>query len=385
MEYPDRLIAAAQRGPSPAYQVDLAALRRNLAVLDEVQQESGATVLLALKAFAAFGLFPLIRRHLSGICASGLHEARLGREHFGGEVHTFCPAFKPEEFPEVLSHSDHVVFNSFAQWKRFRGQIKEQPHPPSVGLRVNPEVSTGSVPLYDPCQPDSRLGIRRREFDGQSLDGIEGLHFHTLCEQNVDALEKTLQGFEERFGDFFPRLRWVNFGGGHHITRPDYDRPRLIELIRDFRRRTGLAVYLEPGEAVVLNTGYLVTEVLDLLPRSPRIALLDTSATAHMPDVLEMPYRPEILNAGGPGQFAHDYLLGGLTCLAGDVIGTWSFPQPLQIGDRILFTDMAHYTFVKNTTFNGVPLPALTTYDPQTDKVQILREFGYTAYRDRLG
>jgi carboxynorspermidine decarboxylase len=381
----DHLVSILRQSPSPAYVVHLGRLADNLRVLDEVQRASGATILLALKGFAMFGVFPLISRHLAGICASGPHEARLGAEEFKGEVHTFSPAFSASDLAECLRHSHHLVFNSFAQWKRFRPQVDAAPRRISVGLRVNPEVSTGKVPLYDPCAPGSRLGILRAEFEGESLNGIEGLHFHTLCEQNSDALEQTLAGFEARFGAFLPRLKWVNFGGGHHITRSDYDRERLVRLVRGFRERHGLRVYLEPGEAVALNTGLLVTEVLDILPRDKPVAILDTSVTAHMPDVLEMPYRPGIIGGFDPGEKPHTYQLGGTTCLAGDVIGDWSFEQPLRIGDRLAFTDMAHYTMVKNTTFNGIQLPAIATYDPATDKVDVLRRFGYRDYRDRLG
>jgi carboxynorspermidine decarboxylase len=381
----DHLVSILRQSPSPAYVVHLGKLEDNLRVLDAVQRASGATILLALKGFAMFGVFPLIRRYLTGVCASGPHEARLGAEEFKGEVHTFSPAFTAADIAECLKHSHHLVFNSFAQWKRFRPLVEAAARPVSVGLRVNPEVSTGKVALYDPCAPGSRLGILRAEFEGESLDGIEGLHFHTLCEQDSDALEQTLEGFEARFGGFLPRLKWVNFGGGHHITRPAYDRERLIRLVRDFRERHGLRVYLEPGEAIALDTGLLVAEVLDILPREKPVAILDTSVTAHMPDVLEMPYRPGIIGGHAPGEKPFTYQLGGTTCLAGDVIGDWSFERPLQVGDRLAFTDMAHYTMVKNTTFNGIQLPAIATYDPVADEVAVLRRFGYADYRDRLG
>jgi carboxynorspermidine decarboxylase len=381
----DHIVSILRQSPTPAYVVHLGKLEDNLRILDEVQQASGATILLALKGFAMFGVFPTIRKTLKGICASGPHEAQLGAEEFKGEVHSFAPAFKEEDLRTCLKYSHHLVLNSFSQWKRWRPIIEANERPVSVGLRVNPEVSTGSVPLYDPCAPNSRLGILRSEFEGESLDGIEGLHFHTLCEQNSDALEKTLEGFEKRFGEFLPGMKWVNFGGGHHITRSDYDRDRLIRLIRHFRETYDLKVYLEPGEAVALNTGLLITEVLDVLPRDKPIAILDTSVTAHMPDVLEMPYRPGIIDGYGPGEKPFTYQLGGMTCLAGDVIGDWSFEKPLAPGDRLAFTDMAHYTMVKNTTFNGIQLPSIATYDPETDSVNVLRSFGYRDYRDRLG
>jgi carboxynorspermidine decarboxylase len=381
----DHIVSILRQSPTPAYVVHLGKLEDNLKILDSVQQASGATILLALKGFAMFGVFPMVRRYLKGICASGPHEAQLGAEEFKGEVHSFAPAFKEEDLRTCLQYSHHLVLNSFAQWKRWRPIIEAHERKVSVGLRVNPEVSTGSVPLYDPCAPNSRLGILRSEFEGESLEGIEGLHFHTLCEQNSDALEKTLEGFEKRFGEFLPHMKWVNFGGGHHITRSDYDRERLIRLIRHFRETYDLKVYLEPGEAVALNTGLLITEVLDVLPRDKPIAILDTSVTAHMPDVLEMPYRPGIIDGYLPGEKAFTYQLGGMTCLAGDVIGDWSFDQPLAPGARLAFTDMAHYTMVKNTTFNGIQLPAIATYDPATDAVSVLRSFGYPDYRDRLG
>ncbi len=380
----DHIVSILRQAPSPAYVVHLGELEKNLAILQEVGEASGAKILMALKGFAMFSTFPLIKRYLSGVCASGPHEARLGAQEFGGSVHTYAAGFKEPDVRECLLHSDHLVFNSFAQWQRFRPLVEASARSVSVGLRVNPEVSTGSVPLYDPCAPGSRLGILADEFRGQSLEGIEGLHFHTLCEQDSDALELTLRGFEQRFGQYLGGLKWVNFGGGHHITRDDYDRERLIRLVRDFKQRYGLDVFLEPGEAVALNTGLLVAEVVDILEREHPVAILDTSATAHMPDVLEMPYRPGIIGAGDPGEKSHTYSLGGMTCLAGDVIGDWSFDEPLRIGDRLAFTDMAHYTMVKNTTFNGIQLPAIAVYEPETDQVRVVREFAYEDYRNRL-
>jgi carboxynorspermidine decarboxylase len=380
----DHIVSILRQSPSPAYVVHLGELERNLRILHDVQRQSGATILLALKGFAMFGVAPLVMKYLKGTCASGPHEARLGAEEFGGQVHTFAAAFKKEDLLESLEHSHHIVFNSFAQWKAFRPLVQSSNKKVSVGLRVNPEVSTGAVPLYDPCSPGSRLGILRSEFEGESLEGIEGLHFHTLCEQNSDALEQTLAGFEQRFGEFIPRMKWVNFGGGHHITRDDYDRERLIALVMEFREKYGVRVFLEPGEAVALNTGLLVAEVVDVLQRDKPVAILDTSVTAHMPDVLEMPYRPGIAGAGNPGEKAWTCTLGGMTCLAGDVIGDWSFDGPLKAGDRIAFTDMAHYTMVKNTTFNGIKLPSIATYDPRSDEVKVIRGFSYHDYRNRL-
>lgn len=381
---PEDIVKILEDSPSPAYVVHTGKLQENLATLDQVQLRTPAKILLALKGFAMAATFPQIRKVLHGVCASSPHEAQLGREGFAREVHGFAPAFKPADLDRMLQFCDHLVLNSFGQWNRFKNRIQNHPRPISVGLRINPEHSTGEVPLYDPCAPGSRLGILRTEFDGQSLDGIDGLHFHTLCEQNSDALASTLEAVEARFGEFLPNLQWLNFGGGHHITRPDYDLERLIERIQYFSENYNLQIYLEPGEAVALNTGILVTEVVDILHRPKPVAILDTSVTAHMPDVLEMPYRPVIFNSADPGVKAHTYQLGGLTCLAGDVIGDWSFDQPLQIGQRLAFMDMAHYTMVKNTTFNGIQLPAIATFDPETPRVRTHREFGFEDYRSRL-
>jgi len=375
------------RVPSPCFVVDEAALEDNLRLLARVQAESGARVLLALKAFSMFSLAPLVRRYLAGTCASGLYEARLGREEFGGEVHTFCAAYRDADFDEVLGYSDHLVFNSVRQWHHFRERCLaalEQRPQLRFGLRVNPRHSEGAVPIYDPCAPGSRLGVTREELAGAELDGISGLHFHTLCEQDLPPLARTLSAVEAQFGAWLEGMEWINFGGGHHLTREDYQVEELIALIRDFRARRGLAVYLEPGEAVALNAGVLVAEVLDLKRNELDLAILDTSATCHMPDVIEMPYRPRILGAGEPGELPHGYRLGGQTCLAGDVIGDYSFAEPLHIGRRLLFADMAHYTMVKTNTFNGVPLPAIAIWNSRTDALRIVRRFGYGDFRDRL-
>lgn len=374
-----------QACPSPAYVVDDALLRRNLERLGQVQERSGARILLALKGFAMWDTFPLVRQYLVGTTASGQDEARLGAETFGGEVHCYSPAFTEEEMAVVLRYADHLSFNSPGQWRRFRETIAAAPRRVSCGMRVNPEHSTGSVPLYDPCAPGSRLGTRAADLTPEVMEGLEGLHFHTLCEQNSDDLESTLAAFEERFGHYLAGLKWVNFGGGHHITRDDYDVERLVRVIRDFRERhPHLTVYLEPGEAIALNTGYLVCSVLDIVENDGPIAILDTSATAHMPDVLEMPYRPQIIGGGEPNEKAHTYRLGGMTCLAGDVIGDYSFDAPLEIGDRLVFTDMAHYTMVKTTTFNGIRLPSICRIDEASREVRTVRTFGYVDYMQRL-
>ncbi len=371
---------------TPVYIVDLGALRRNLDILADVQARGGCKVLLALKGFAMWSLFPLIGERLSGIAASSLAEARLGREEMNKEVHVYAPAFDEAELVEILALADHVVFNSFSQWERLGAAARAAGAARGVrfGMRVNPEHSEVEVALYDPAAPGSRLGVPRAQFRPDLMDGLSGLHFHTLCELGADALERTLSAFEERFAPELDRVEWVNFGGGHHITRPDYDVDGLVELVRDFRRRRGLQVYLEPGEAIALGTGVLVASVLDIIHNQVDIAILDTSATAHMPDVLEMPYRAIIEGAGQPGEHAHTYRLGGLTCLAGDVIGDYSFPRPLAVGDKLVFRDMAHYTMVKNTTFNGVRLPSIAIHDPADRSIRVVRRFGYEDYKRRL-
>jgi carboxynorspermidine decarboxylase len=373
---------------TPAFVVDLGLLQANLEKLGRVQRDSGAKILLALKGFAMHATFPLVRNYLHGCCASGLHEALLAREMFDREVHVYAPAFKESEMAQLLPIANHISFNSPAQWRHFRPMIdaarKEGRHAPSPGLRVNPEHSEVEVSLYDPCSPGCRLGTRAADLEHEDLDGLEGLHFHALCEQDADVLERTLEAVEARFPRLLEQVRWVNMGGGHHITRNDYDVERLVRLIRSFRERWGKEVYLEPGEAVALNTGYLVATVLDLVPTDVPTAILDTSASAHMPDTLEMPYRPYVIGSGRPGEFAHHYRLGGLTCLAGDVIGEYSFPEPLRPGQRLVFTDMAHYTMVKTTTFNGVPHPDIDLYDPSTSKVSVVRRFGYEDFKNRL-
>lgn len=375
------------RVPSPCFVVDEVAVERNLTILHRVQEESGARVLAALKAFSLWRLAPLVAKYLSGTCASGLHEARLGREEYGGEVHVFSAAYTEQDLREILKLADHVVFNSFGQWQRFQPLIQEariaRPHL-RFGLRINPQHSEGDVPIYDPCAPCSRLGIPLSQFEGQSLEGITGLHFHTLCEQDVEPLKRTLMAVEEKFGYLLPQMEWVNFGGGHHITEPGYQVDELIELIRDFSARYNVQVFLEPGEAVAIHTGVLVTEVLDLAWNDMAQAILDTSATCHMPDILEMPYRPTVIGAGLPGELAHSYRLGGMTCLAGDVVGDYSFAAPLEVGQRLVFDDMSHYTMVKTTTFNGINLPSIALWNPETDQLRVIRQFGYEDFRQRL-
>ena len=374
--------------PTPCFVVDEARLAANLAVLDGVQRRTGAKILLALKGFAMFSVFPLLNPVLHGVCASSPHEARLGREEFGREVHAFAAAYSDEDMREIAAVADHIVFNSFAQRDRFWGPARETAaragRTIEFGLRINPEHSEGAVPIYDPCSTGSRLGIRRAAFEGQSLDGISGLHFHTLCEQDAAPLARTLAAVEEKFGQFLPGLRWLNMGGGHHITRPGYDIDLLCRCVIHVRETYGLEVYLEPGEAVALNAGVLVATVLDVIEADMPVAVLDASAAAHMPDVLEMPYRPGVIGAGEPGEKAWTCRLAGKSCLAGDVIGEYSFAAPLRPGDRLIFLDMAHYSMVKTNTFNGLGLPGIALTDSRTRALRMVRRFGYEDFKTRL-
>ena len=366
---------------TPCYVIDVARLTENLRVLKAVSDESGCKILLAQKAFSAFALYPLVGSYLCGTSASGLYEARLGREEMGGEVHVFSPAYQRNDFIGILEVADHIVFNSFAQWARFGPDALAGGK--SCGLRVNPMHSTQSHAIYDPCAPGSRLGVTRGQMRPEQLEGLEGFHFHTLCEQGADALESTLDAVERQFGAFFPRLKWLNMGGGHHITKPGYDIPRLISLIRRIQDRYGLTVYLEPGEAIALNAGLLVTTVIDTVENSGiRSAILDVSAACHMPDVLEMPYRPPVHESGEAGEKRYTYRLSGPTCLAGDIIGDYSFDSPLIPGRRVALEDMAIYTMVKNNTFNGTPLPSI--YATEKGSLRLLRSFGYEDFKSRL-
>lgn len=372
------------RVDSPAYVIDLAALERNLRTLADVQTAAGCSVLLALKGFATWSTFPLVGKYLAGVAASGPDEARLGREELGKEVHTYSPAFSEHTLLESIAYSDHIVFNSPSQVRRFQSLVDEHGSRVKFGLRINPQHSEVDVAIYDPCAPGSRLGTTASELEGAELPGITGLHLHTLCELGADALERTLDVVERRFAPWLDDVGWVNFGGGHHITKPDYDRSRLVKLIQSFKARWGVEVYLEPGEAIGIDTGVLVATVLDVIHNDGAIAILDTSATTHMPDVLEMPYRPTVRGADAPGMLPHTYTLGGLSCLAGDVIGAYSFARPLEVGDKLLFEDMGHYTMVKTTTFNGVRLPSIVLFDPLDDSLEVQRKFAYEDYRNRL-
>ena len=367
---------------TPYFLVDETRLVQNLEILRQVADQAGCKILLAQKAFSMFSCYPLLRRYLAGSTASGLYEARLGREHFGGETHVFSPAYKPEEFEELLSYADHFVFNSPRQLQKFGPVAKAAGK--AVGLRVNPECSTQEGhAIYDPCAPGSRLGTTLANFDESLLPLLDGLHFHTLCEQNSDDLETTVAAFEEKFGKYLHGLKWINLGGGHHITRKDYDRERLVRIVKHLKETYQEEVYLEPGEAVVLNAGFLVTSVLETLHNGMDIAILDTSAACHMPDVLEMPYRPPLQNSGESGEKAYTYRLGGPTCLAGDVIGDYSFDAPLNEGDRLVFEDMALYTMVKTNTFNGMPLPAIVWRDANGQE-KLVKAFGYEDFKNRL-
>lgn len=369
--------------PTPCFIVDEKRLVQNLAVLRGVADRTGAKILLAQKAFSMFSVYPLLREYLAGTTASGLYEARLGKEEFGGETHVYSPAYAEREFGEILHYADHIVFNSFNQWKAYGNLARAAGK--SCGLRLNPECSTQPAEhaMYDPCGPTSRLGITEANFQPELLDGIEGFHFHTLCEQNAGDLVRTVAAFEARFGEYMEGIKWLNLGGGHHITRDDYDVETLIKCICYLRDKYNVQIYLEPGEAVVLNAGYLVSTVLEVMHNGKDIAILDTSAACHMPDVLEMPYRPPVWRAGEPGKKAFTYLLTGRSCLAGDVIGEYSFDTRLFEGEQVVFGDMALYTMVKTNTFNGVPLPLIAIRRADgTDEA--VRMFDYEDFKGRL-
>ena len=368
-----------KRIPSPCFIIDEAALEENLKLLQWIQDEGECKILLALKAFAMFSVFPLMRSYLSGVCASSQYEARLGKEEFGKLVHSYGPAYSREELTKLIGYSDYIIFNSARQWQTFKPLI---PSNIRCGLRINPGYSEIEVDLYNPCAANSRLGIPKRHFPGD-LEGISGLHFHAMCEQNADTLWRIWEVVESQFGSILPAMEWINLGGGHHITRPDYDCHLLIKLVKEIKNKYGLEVFLEPGEAIALNTGVLTATVLDVIENGMQIAILDTSAEAHMPDVLAMPYKPEIIGAGDPGEYAFPFRLAGVTCLAGDVIGDYSFPTALKPGDRVIFTDMAHYTMVKINMFNGVNLPSIAKLT-NSGEFEMIRQFTYQTYKDRL-
>lgn len=368
--------------PTPAYVIDEAKLVNNLEIIKSVQDRTGCKVLLAQKAFSMYATYPLISQYLAGTTASGLYEAKLGREEFGGEVHVFAPAFKDADLEEILEIADHIVFNSERQLRKHVDKCRAVGV--SVGLRINPECSTqGDHALYDPCAAGSRFGVRIDQFSEDLLDLVDGLHFHTLCEQNSDDLKTTLDAVEAKFGPYLHRIKWLNMGGGHHVTREDYDLDLLISSIQHMQETYGLEVYIEPGEAIALNAGYLVTEVLDIIENGIETLVLDASATCHMPDVLEMPYRPPLRHGFEAGEKAYSYRLSSNTCLTGDIIGDYSFEKPVEIGDKLYFEDMAIYSFVKNNTFNGIGLPSLVLMD-KTGDCRIVKSFGYEDFKGRL-
>lgn len=368
--------------PTPAYVIDEAKLVNNLEILKSVQDRTGCKVLLAQKAFSMYATYPLISQYLAGTTASGLYEAKLGREEFGGEVHVFAPAFKDADLEEILEIADHIVFNSERQLRKHVDKCRAVGV--SVGLRINPECSTqGDHALYDPCAAGSRFGVRIDQFSEDLLDLVDGLHFHTLCEQNSDDLKTTLDAVEAKFGPYLHRIKWLNMGGGHHVTREDYDLELLISSIQHMQETYGLEVYIEPGEAIALNAGYLVTEVLDIIENGIETLVLDASATCHMPDILEMPYRPPLRHGFEAGEKAYTYRLSSNTCLTGDIIGDYSFEKPVEIGDKLYFEDMAIYSFVKNNTFNGIGLPSLVLMD-KTGDCRIVKSFGYEDFKGRL-
>ena len=367
---------------TPSYVVSLPRLEKNLQILKKVEDKTGCHILMALKSFSMFSTFPLIKKYLSGSEASSINEAKLGYKEFGKEMHVFSPSYTEKNIKEYIKYADHLVFNSFSQWNRFKnlciGEV-------SCGIRVNVEHSEVETPIYDPSSPNSHFGVTRSRFEGEDLTGLEGIHFHNLSELGSDALERTLKVFEEKFGEFLPQMKWVNFGGGHHITRSDYDLDLLYKIIIDFKKRyPHLEVYLEPGEAVALNAGVLIASVVDIFKNISNTAVLDVSATTHMPDVLEMPYLPSILGAKS-ATLRNDnvYRLVGPSCLTGDVIGEYSFEKPLVIGQKLVFLNMAIYTMVKNNTFNGVNLPDIATID-KNKKIKIIKKFGYKDFKERL-
>ncbi|NFH68573.1 carboxynorspermidine decarboxylase [Clostridium botulinum] len=370
--------------PSPCYLVDERLLKKNLERLNYVQEETGANIILATKAFSMYSTFPLIGKYLKGVTSSSLFEARLGYEEMGKQVHIFSPAYRQDEFDEIMKYCDHIVFNSFNQWKLYKDRVKNYSNKKiECGIRINPEYSEIETDIYNPCFENSRMGVTLENFKIEDLDGIDGLHFHTMCEQNSDTLARTIKVIDDKFGKYIKNMKWINFGGGHHITREDYDMETLLDIILYIKNKYDVDIYLEPGEAVALNSGFLICTILDVIKNGMNIAIVDTSAACHMPDVLEMPYRPHIINSGMPNQYEYTYRLGAPTCLAGDVIGDYSFKEPLKVGDKLVFCDMAIYSMVKNNTFNGINLPAIVKYSDEKG-VEIIKKFGYEDFKSRL-
>lgn len=369
---------------TPAYVLDEAALEKNLQNIKDVKDRSGAKIILALKGYSMFPSFPLFKPYLDGTTASGIYEAKLGHEYFGKEVHVYSPAYDDDEIEQLIPIAHHIIFNSPSQLKKYAARIKKQNPKIHLGLRINPELQEVGTALYNPCAPCSRMGSIRSEISDDVFEYIDGLHFHTLCESLADSSVRLFDIVEEKFGDWLKKVKWINFGGGHYINHKDYDKEKLIERIKKFKAKHNIEVILEPGGTMVMNAGYLVTTVLDKIKNEKEILVLDTSATAHMPDVLEMPYRPNIIGSGEAGEKKHTYLLGGRTCLTGDVIGEYSFDKPVEIGDKLIFTCMMQYSFVKNTTFNGIPLPDLAIFK-KTGEYKVYRSFGYEDFKNKLG
>jgi carboxynorspermidine decarboxylase len=372
--------------PSPSYIIDERCIKDNLEVLARIKTETDCVVILALKAFSTYSLFPLIAQYLDGITASSVNEARLGKEKFGSEVHVYSPGYKADDIDNVCQYASHLTFNSISQLTQYYAYIRQRYPHVQLALRLNPEHSETRYPIYDPCAPHSRLGVTLSELEKSDFDFscLDGFHFHTLCGKNADSLERTVAVLEDKFAAYFTSVSWVNFGGGHGLTYADYDHDKLFSVINLFKKRHNVQVVLEPGEGVVFNTGYLLASVVDVLHNEKELAILDTSASAHMPDVLEMPYRPHIVGSGFSEEKAYTYRLGGNTCLSGDVIGDYSFDAPLKLGQKLIFTDMTHYTVVKNTYFNGVQLPAIVRIDLNGD-AHIEREFTYEDFVKQLG
>ncbi|WP_294964505.1 carboxynorspermidine decarboxylase [Sulfurimonas sp.] len=368
---------------TPCYICEEELLENNLKLLDYVQKQSGAKIILALKGFAMWSTFSQIREYLQGCTASGLHEAKLAYEKFGGEVHTYSPAYKDEDIDEIAEISNHVVFNSPNQLFKYVHRVKEINPDASISLRINPEHSASPKEIYNPCGIYSRLGTTLKNFDEDVLNYVDGLNFHALCEQGADELEAVLIAFEDKFSKYFKTLKYINFGGGHHITKKGYDVEKLIRIIKEFRAKYDVEVYLEPGEAIGWETGVLVSTVLDIVDNGMNIAILDTSAEAHMPDTLAMPYRADVRGSGEAGEKKYTYKFAGNTCLAGDIMGDYSFDKALEIGDKVIFEDQIHYTFGKNTTFNGIKLPSLMI-KRKDNTLEIIKEFGYEDYKIRL-
>lgn len=369
--------------PSPCYVIDETKLIYNLEILKSVQDRTGCKILLAQKAFSNFAFYPLIGKYIAGVTASGLFEAKLGFEEMGKENHVYAPAYTEYDMSELIKICDHIVFNSFNQWEKHKNTVKMSKRNIECGIRINPEYSEIETDIYNPCFNGSRMGVTLKNFEENKLDGISGLHFHTMCEQNSDTLERTIKVVDEKFGKYLKNMKWINFGGGHHITRNDYDIEKLVKCINFFKDKYGIQVYLEPGEAVALNAGYLIASVLDIVENGMNIAILDASAACHMPDVLEMPYRPNIIGSGKPNEKKYTYRFGGNTCLAGDIIGDYSFDTPLKINDKLIFSDMAIYTTVKNNTFNGIPLPSIGVLK-QNGSFELIKKFNYHDFKMRL-